>query len=293
PTTVERHRATVRLEDITPANDPTELRAVADYLFSRGVPFGIGVSPQYRDPRGYYNGGVAENITLRNSPDVVSALRYMLTKGGVLVMHGQTHQWNGGLNPFTGVTGDDTEFYRVIHNADNTLTYSGPLPEDSLTWATTRMTTGLNLFRQAGLVQPAIFEFPHYAASVNSFTAAASRFTTRWERSFYFKGLLSGGAIDYTHPFGQLFPYIVRDVYGTRVLPENLGNVEPDAFENFPPRLPAEIIAAAQRSLVVRDGIAGFYFHPFFDISYLRETVEGIQALGYTFVNPATLETQP
>ncbi len=293
PTTVERHRATVRLEDITPLNDPAELRAIADYLYSRGVPFGVGVVPQYRDPRGYYNGSVPENVALRNAPELVSALRYLQTRGGVLVMHGQTHQWNGGLNPYTGVTGDDTEFYRVIENADKSLTYQGPLPEDSLTWATGRMATGLNQFRQAGLTQPAIFEFPHYAASVNSFQAAATRFTTRWERSFYFRGLLSGGPIDYTHPFGQLFPYIVRDAYGTRVLPENLGNVEPEPFEIFPARLPAEIVAAARRNLVVRDGIAGFYFHPFFDIAYLRETVEGMQALGYTFVSPATLETPP
>jgi hypothetical protein len=40
---------------------------------------------------------------------------------------------------------------------------------------------------------------------------------------------------------------------------------------------------------VVRDGFASFYFHPFFDLSMLRETVDGIRALGYTFVSPASL----
>ncbi|MEI8254717.1 MAG: polysaccharide deacetylase family protein [Deltaproteobacteria bacterium] len=293
PTTTERHRAIVRLEDISSVNDPAELRAVADLLYARHVPFGIGVVPQYRDPAGYYNGGVPENIALRNAPDVVSALQYMLTKGGTLVMHGQTHQWPNGINPFTGVTGDDSEFYRVIQNADLSLTYQGPLPGDSVTWATNRMSTGLNQFRAAGLPLPAIFEFPHYAASATSLQAAATKFTTRWERTFYFNGLISGAPISYSHVFGQLFPYVVRDIYGSRVLPENLGNVEPDAFEIWPPRLPAEIVAAAQRSLVVRDGIAGFYFHPFFALSYLTETLDGMQALGYTFVDPATLETPP
>ena len=39
----------------------------------------------------------------------------------------------------------------------------------------------------------------------------------------------------------------------------------------------------------MRDGFASFYFHPFFELSMLRETVDGIRALGYTFVSPASL----
>jgi uncharacterized protein YdaL len=88
---------------------------------------------------------------------------------------------------------------------------------------------------------------------------------------------------------GQLFPYVVRDVYGSRVLPENLGNVGLEHFHIFPRRLPADIVDAARKNLVVRDGVAGFYFHPFLDMRYLVETVEGIRELGYTFVSPDAL----
>jgi hypothetical protein len=86
-----------------------------------------------------------------------------------------------------------------------------------------------------------------------------------------------------------MFPYAVKDVYGTKVLPEDLGNVEIEPFFQFPTRFPAEIVADAARNLVIRDGVAAFYFHPFLDVDLLRQTVEGIQALGYTFVDPNTL----
>ena len=40
-----------------------------------------------------------------------------------------------------------------------------------------------------------------------------------------------------------------------------------------------------ERSVV----FAAFFFHPYLDISYLQQTVQGLQAAGYTFVSPATL----
>ena len=40
---------------------------------------------------------------------------------------------------------------------------------------------------------------------------------------------------------------------------------------------------------MVRDGFASFFFHPYLDISYLQQTVDGLQAAGYTFVSPASL----
>jgi uncharacterized protein YdaL len=95
--------------------------------------------------------------------------------------------------------------------------------------------------------------------------------------------------VDHSRMVGQLFPFVVRDVYGTKVLPENIGNVEPEDWFQYKARLPEQIIADARRNLAVRDGFASFYFHPFFDIAYLKQTVEGIQAAGYTFVTPTSL----
>ncbi|HEY5948495.1 MAG TPA: DUF2334 domain-containing protein [Kofleriaceae bacterium] len=289
PTTPERHRVVLRLEDISPVDDPAQLRAIADYLYAQGIPFGYGVISEYRDPLGFYTGGAPETVKLRQEPTLVAALEYMRARGGVPVMHGYTHQYKQLLNPYTAVTGDDTEFYRVIENADHTLTYTGPLPVDSIKATRDRISAARTNFRRANLPVPAIFEFPHYAASANAYRGANLEMATRWERALYFPGVLAGTTVSYQWMFGQLFPYAVRDVYGTRVLPENLGNIEPEPFYIFPMRFPADIVNAAEKNLVVRDGTAGFYFHPFFDIHYLQETVDGLRGLGYTFVSPTAL----
>jgi uncharacterized protein YdaL len=192
-------------------------------------------------------------------------------------------------NPYSGVSADDFEFYRVIENPDHTLTYSGPVPEDSAVWAFLRYEAAALEFREAKLDVPKIFEFPHYAASAVDYRVASELFSARYERSLYFRGLFSGGSIDYTHFAGQRYSYVVRDVYNAKVLPENLGCIHPEPFAESPLRLPADILADAARARVVRDGFASFFFHPMWNITYLKQTVEGLQAAGWTFVSPASL----
>jgi uncharacterized protein YdaL len=286
PATPTRHRALVRIEDVSADSDPAQLRAIADYLQGQGVPFGIALIARYLDPQGVYTGGVAENVPLRANSAVVNALKYMQARGGVIVMHGYTHQWTPQINPYTKVSGDDYEFYRVTENADHSLTYVGPLEGDSAAATDDKIAQARTVLTNAGLTQPAIFEFPHYTGSATAYRTVATRFTTRWERTLYYSGVLRGGAVDHQRPFGQFFPYVVTDVYGTKVLPENLGNVEPEPWFIYPARLPADIVNAARKNLAVRDGFASFYFHPFLDLRYLRDTVAGIKGLGYSFVRP-------
>ena len=76
----------------------------------------------------------------------------------------------------------------------------------------------------------------------------------------------------------------MRDVYGTAVVPENIGNVEPEAFNNHPARLPADLLASSKRNLVVRDGVASFFYHPYLGLDYLQQMVAGVKVQGYTFV---------
>jgi uncharacterized protein YdaL len=289
PRTPERHRALVRLEDINPVSDPEELRAAADYLHAQGVPFGFGVSPRYRDPDGEGDTGEPLDLLLRDAPEVVEAIRYLQRKGGVLIGHGYTHQWDGGANPYNGVTGDDVEFYRVTETPEGEVRHEGPLPADGVSWADRRIAFMNREFEAAGIEQPRIFEFPHYAASTSAYRAAARRFAVRWERAFYFAGVLRGGRTNPKRFASQFFPFVVRDVYGTKVLPENLGSINPEPWHGYAARRAADLIAAAKANLVVRDGFASFFFHPFLELQHLRRAVEGIRRLGYTFVSPASL----
>ena len=102
----------------------------------------------------------------------------------------------------------------------------------------------------------------------------------------YFSGILTGAKPDYSHVLGQMFPYVVRDAYGTTVLPENLGDYEPEPFYQFPVHLVPDILAGAAAESVVRNGIAGVYFHPFEGVAPLSQIVTGLRAQGWTFVSP-------
>ncbi|WP_250031400.1 DUF2334 domain-containing protein [Paractinoplanes maris] len=288
-TGAERHRGLVRIEDVGPDSDPAELKAVADYLSSQKVPFTVAVYPRYRDPKGVNNGGKAQDYTLLSKPKVVAALKYMQSKGGTLLMHGYTHQYGSIANPYDGVSANDFEFYAAHVDANDSVIYDGPVAGDSAAWATSRMVASGLVFAAAGLGTPTIFEFPHYAASAVDYQTVNSIFGKRYDRGLYFPGVLTGAKIDYAKQFGQFFPYTVRDVYGSVVVPENIGNVEPDAFNNHPARLPADLIGAAERNLVVRDGVASFFYHPYLGTDYLKQVVTGVKAEGYTFVPAATM----
>ncbi|MBG0560880.1 DUF2334 domain-containing protein [Actinoplanes aureus] len=275
----ERHRALIRLEDVGPDADPADLRAIADYLYSQKVPFSVAVYPRFRNPKG------GEDYTLAKRPEVVAALKYMKSKGGTLIMHGYTHQYGTVANPYDGVSANDFEFYAAHVNEKDYVIYDGPVAGDSVAWATGRMIASGAVFVATGLGAPKIFEFPHYAASPADYQAAHTLFGKRYDRGLYFPGVLTGAKYDYSRQFGQFFPYTVRDVYGSVVVPENIGNVEPEAFNNHPVRLPADLIASAERNLVVRDGVASCFYHPYLGTEHLKELVTGIKKVGYTFVS--------
>jgi uncharacterized protein YdaL len=280
----DQHRALARIEDVGPDADPAELRALADYLSSEKVPFTVAVYPRYRDPKGALNGGKAEDYTLLNKPQVVNALKYMQNKGGTLLMHGYTHQFGNVANPYDGVSANDFEFYLAHIDANNSVIYDGPVPGDSASFVTNRVMSAKLIFALAGLQQPSIFEFPHYAASAVDYQTINTMFGKRYDRELFFPGALTGAKPDYTRPVGQFFPYTVRDVYGSVIVPENIGNVEPEPFNNHPARLPSDLVASADRNLVIRDGVASFFYHPYLGTNYLKDVVAGVKGKGYTFV---------
>jgi uncharacterized protein YdaL len=290
PTAPTRHRALVRLEDIFPNYDTVALKAAADYLYSQHIPFGFGVSPVYMDPLGAYNGGTPQTLKLSDKGNEVAPLiRYLQSHGGTLIMHGYTHQYTNVPNPFTGATGDDAEFYRVEWNSTHTaLNYEGGVPEDtSPMWAAERIYNSFREFRAAHIDLPTMYEFPHYLGIAWDYQAVAPFFATRWDRALYYGGLLSGAPIDMSHVIGEAYPFVVRDVYGTTVLPENLGDYAPEPWEIFPAHTVNDILASGKAELAVRDGVAGFFYHAFEGVGPLRQIIDGLRAQGWTFTSPA------
>ena len=289
PTAATNHRALVRLEDVSPAEDPVAFKAIVDYLYSAGVPFSVALIPVYTDPLGYYNGGKAQTLKWKDVPAMQSAIKYATTKGGTLVMHGYTHQFSNVYDPYSAVSADDFEFFMTHIDAANNVIYDGAVAGDSSTWAVGRVNSGLSEIKTAGFTTPTIFEYPHYAGSATDSKAIKTKFATVYHRGLYFTGGLGLNAENLQHMIGQFQPYKVTDIYGWSVLPENLGNYEPDAYNNHPARLPADLILTAQKNLVVRDGVASFFFHPYYPLSALKSIVEGVKAAGYKFVAPTAL----
>jgi uncharacterized protein YdaL len=286
PMTATQHRALVRFEDLHPLSDPTAVLQAAEWLFSNGIPFGFHITARYLDPNGYNTGGVPLDVALHTQPLMIAAIRTMQLLGGVMMHHGYTHQYSNIANPYTAVTGDDCEFYRITAS-NGVLTYVGPLPEDTdSSWAQGRFDSYAAELTASGFTMPGISTFPAYSASVPDYQAAARTFAARAERTLYFPGVLTNQTIDYTRPAGQYVPYSVQDVYGSKVLPDTLGGIDPTVYNNIPPRLPADIIADAQRTLAIRDGVASFFYNPEDPLSYLQQTVQGLRDLGYQFVSP-------
>ena len=202
-------------------------------------------------------------------------------------------------NPYNGVSGDDFEFYRswctaqqsggtpVECKTDTWVQLAGPVPSDSVNWAANRVSLGKSELKRVGLGRTKLFETPHYAASWNSYLGMKKVYSTRYERELFFPGMLNKDNEGNKGNFGLFYPYTVKNIYGTKVLPENLGNYEPESYNNHPPRSGADLVNNAKKNLVVTDGNASFFFHPDYPLSELKVAVKGIKELGYTFT-PAT-----
>lgn len=288
----ERHRAIIRLEDVTmEIYYPEDVRTAADYLHSQQIPFALAVIPVYTDPLGFYDFGIPEEhrISDASDPDAAAfrdSLAYAVTNGGQIIIHGYTHQYDATPNPYDGATADDFEFFRETFDpSDPNHPYKvnlfQPVPEDSKSWVTKRIKHAQQELNDACLPWVA-WETPHYSASALDYQVLAKHFPLFMERSLYF-------ADDYNstngHYAGQFFPYVIqKDIYGRRIVPENIGNFSPEPWADFPAHLPEDLLRAAKQNLAVRDGWANAYFHGYYDITNLQAIVSGIQALGYTYV---------
>jgi uncharacterized protein YdaL len=279
-----RHRILIRLEDVGPAADPTQLLQIANLLAAKKIPFSIALYPLYLGPADQHP---RERIPLKDRPQVVEALKYMLSVGGTLVLHGYTHQLGGKRNPNNGESGEDFEFYRVHYNAKHDLVYDGPVTKNSAVWTRHRIKLALAAIRAAGLPRPELWQFPEYGAAPADYRVAASMFVARFERVSYAAG--PPGHPDLATLTEQIPPYLVRDIYGGPVLPETLGYIVGPHVPKKGPNSIGGILAAAAAQKVVRDNVAGVYYHPFLGTGPLRRLVDGLRHEGYRFVSPCAV----
>lgn len=275
------HRAFLRIEDVSPMVPAATLRAIADACFAQNIPFVVCVIPSFRDPLGSET-GTPQSYDMTARPAFINALKYMRTKGGQIIMHGQTHQYSNLMNPYNGESADDFEFFRVITTSTGAQQYVGTIPEDSSTWAAGRLTAGLNLLTASGFAGTKGWVTPHYMASPTDYVEFQKKFQYSLCRGLTFTQNASG-ALQYIQ---QHSPWAYTDQFNMKRLPETVGYIDTDAYANIPPRLPADLVADAACNSVVRDGWAGMYFHWYLDPALLTQCITGLKNLGYRFVMP-------
>lgn len=242
-----RRYALIRVEDVNPESDPEQLRSVADLLQSREIPFQVALIPIYKNP------SRRVEIYLSDRPQVVEALKYMVSRGGSIVLHGITHQLHGN-------TSDDFEFW-------DTLT-DKPSRDISDKALAQKLELGMDECFRSGLF-PITWETPHYTASISHYRSLQSFFSHAYDRRL----------VADDRKTQQDFPYEIEDITGQSIIPENLGYISLEAPD------PTAIIGGAERMLCVRDSIPSFFFHPFVAASYLKTALEEIQHQGYKFIS--------
>lgn len=275
-------RAVLRIEDVSAASDSASLRGIADLLFAEQIPYVVCVIPDYLDPLGVFNSGVPLEIQMQNSPQFVSDLQYMQAKGAQLIMHGVTHQYSNVPNPVNGVSAADVEFFRVTTDSFGNQVNVGPIPEDSTDWVTNRLTSGFNMFSNAGLAKPSGWNSPHYYGSPTDYKVFAKKFGYSMDRVLTFAKDQNGN-LQYLI---QYAPYVIHDEYGNHRIPETLGYYDPNGT-NGRINQPSDMIGFANQIKCVRGGWAGCYYHWFLGTKALQQLVDGLRATGYTFVDPS------
>jgi len=137
--------ALIRLEDLNQYTyrDTQPLNDLGNYLLSENIPFHFGIIPRYINP------AKDMDLTIDQDMDFLHSLRLLISKNGVPVLHGYTHQYDGE-------TGIDFEFWDESKNK--------PIEGDSEEFAQKRVISALNILKKAKLSTD-IWETPHYKAS--------------------------------------------------------------------------------------------------------------------------------
>lgn len=320
--------AMIRIEDIHPLIPLSYLWTARDLFQAEKVPLNISLIPLFFDPLFHYPREANEEmLALHQKPEFVSYLKEVQKDGGSLIWHGVTHQIDTITNPHSGVSGDDFEFWNANENK--------PLSNDSMPWAMDRLALGHSDLQKAGL-NPLSWLTPHYQASPQNYFVFGNVFPWNIGRVIYYnlnhlhtellnsfsqKNLQFGlneteqsyqsrrkhfenlhFDVDLKNQWsGQFYPYeIYGDVYGQRIIPENLGNSQP--IENshvVQPRSVDDIIADAKRNSVLRDVWGSLFYHVQLfnteahegrgrypgDPAELQKIMSEMKKMGYRFVS--------
>lgn len=322
PTDGGKKYALVRYEDVNPKQDVKKMKIITDLFAKLNVPFAISLIPTYFDPLYIYR--PPNYFEIKDKPEFIKALNYAKSHNASFIMHGVTHQYDHQKNPFSGVTAEDFEFWDKINNK--------PITEDSVDYVINHLNKGVTLMNNQHFKISA-WMTPHYIASPLDDALFGQLFTWNITRGNYtfckichlnplpdsltlnlgaitpeltlkrrdFFANLQVVKLDTESPQNQIMPYpIYGDYFGRRLIPEDLGNIQP--FFNsmvLGIRTVDDILKDAKRYSVLRDVWASFFIHDLMlnlkndkgianspgDTSELERLIKTIKDYGYEYIN--------
>ncbi|NPV72506.1 MAG: DUF2334 domain-containing protein [Pelotomaculum sp.] len=266
-----RKAALVRLEDVSPgvydsADKLEKLKAIADYLHSEGVPFHVSVIPVYKDPRK----NVEISIGDENSPQArafVETIKYMREKGGIIGLHGYTHQY------LYDITGSGNEF-----TDKGMLLYSKPA------YAEERVKKALELMDEAGIPVD-YWETPHYTASSEQYRVFGNYFGLLYEPNPKDKNYKNVSMWEGAGPDGRGVIFVPAPLLNVTA-EKDVDRIFRQLDKNDPEMLASFFIHPFQefRFIYKMKAPEGYEFYVYETGSYLHRLVEGIRERGYRFV---------
>lgn len=243
--------ALLRLEDVGPGGpylgeeNLHKLYAIAEYLQQEGIPFHLSLIPRIVVPKKGYDAGIADDTPYVRS--FVATIREMQKMGGIIGIHGYTHQT--GSDP----SGWGYEFYDRLEN---------PRVPDTYEYARDRIDRAIALFEKAGIT-PGYWETPHYTASLKQHPAFEEQMGLLYENKHRGEMTNNYKTIDFS---GKGFRGFVT-------VPAPLGNIDRDGdMEKMIKKLDHPGVE-----------LASFFYHPFREFKYLYKSYNARGEVYYVY----------
>lgn len=247
----EKGKVFVRIEDVHLFRDKDNLKEIADYLYSEGIPFMVALIPAYVDSK------TGKINTIKDDPEFIKTIKYMQDRGGSIVLHGYMHSLDK-----REISGEGYEFWDMEKDE--------PISENMEEYVKDRVLSGLRLCVEKG-IYPIAFEAPHYAMDQNGYTELKKYFST-------YVGQYQNNNENFAT---SSFPYIIEGSKNFNILiPENLGYIERDN------KFSIDIIKNNFYKLsMVRGYTGGFFFHPYMNLDYLKQVISYLKENDSEFLN--------
>ncbi len=325
--------AVVRLEDIHAEVSIAALEKARQMSLALNVKPHLSIIPIYVNPvnpNELYKGLPARAMTANSA--FMNEMSLYKAAGAEVIWHGITHQLGEKVNPWGSDTGTDYEFWDFSNDVETNKPFplvGRQVPGETAQTIIARFKQGADILQAANLV-PQVWLTPHYHGSSLSNYVFGQLFNWSIGRVVYYENSMKGLDLNTnseetkfpnvsaqawqrrsdslkniqvtqsTRQNGQLYPYeIYGDIYGQRVFPENLGNVNIAlSAQVLNVRTVDQMLEDARRNLVLRDVWASAFYHPFLlEPPYwnsavntltnndLYKLMSGLKALGYNFIS--------